>query len=141
MTATIFVTNLSSAQSETVHELRKAFNEFNASTVLSKEKHWNVVTKFVELQMEFPVVASMSKAYFDSVEAPEEESTMEGYNEPLFWLFLSLRAFSKSQNAEDFNKVKPFLHKYLLELSAFSEGSSSSQVLVQLVGTSLPGER
>jgi hypothetical protein len=102
----------------TVRELQVALNEFNAAPALSKEKHWNVVTKYIELQMEFPEIASLARGFYEAVEAPDDEPNFDGYIDSLFWLFLSLRAFAKSKNLEEFNKVTVFVQQYLDELSA-----------------------
>jgi hypothetical protein len=116
---------LTAEQSRIVRELKNnvtaffAGNAFNAPEEL-REKHWQVVSNFIELQMEFPEFAKTATTFWEA-ELPEEVGEFPGYGDALFSLLLVLRSFSVTESLTDFVGLHDSLHDSIYDLSTFSE--------------------
>lgn len=116
---------LTAAQSQIVKELDTAVTDFYdvelfATVEVTKEKHWRLASKFLELQDEFPELAKTAKTFYFADFADEPEN-LEGYQEALFSLMLSLMSFCQATKLNDFVRIQSDLRDNIFDLSTFSK--------------------
>jgi hypothetical protein len=118
---------LSSTQSEIVREIEETLDEFQSVDILSlageaRKKHWQVVTKFIALQMEFPEVAKQAYNFYHA-ESRTCVPSLTGYNRDVFNLMMELRTFATSTKSEDLTRSLEVLRIALDEISCYFDES------------------